>query len=175
MNQIAFAKALAFTLTEEGGFVDNIHDHGGRTNRGITQASYDQFRVELGLPFADVKDIPEAMVTRFYQGVWVEAHCDDMSLGLAICHFDWSVNHGDGREGSIITLQETLQVQPDGIYGGRTRAALLALDHDDLWKEYNTLRREWYQARVKSHPDQAVFIRGWLGRVDRLDAYVETL
>lgn len=186
MNQIACAKALAFTigsgqgrnLGEEGGFVDNPHDHGGRTNRGITQASYDRFRIQLGLQPADVKDVPEAMVTQFYQALWVSAHCDDMSLGLAVSHFDWTVNHGLGRyhvAGSLETLQETLQIQVDGVYGPATRAALLAQDHDDLWREYNKLRHDWYVARVQSHPDQAEFLKDWLGRVDRLDAYVETL
>jgi lysozyme family protein len=178
MNEIAFSKALAFTLREEGGFVDNAHDHGGRTNHGITQAAYDEWRVKQGLGFADVAVIQGEEVARFYSDIWIGAHCDDMSLGLATCHFDWSVNHGIGRyhvAGSLETLQETLQVEVDGVYGAKTRAALLALDHDDLWKEYETLRREWYQARVKSHPDQAVFIHGWLGRCDRLDAYVDNL
>lgn len=178
MNTVAFSKAMAFTLREEGGFVDDPADHGGRTNKGITQAAYDNFRIGLGLKPADVKDVTDEMAAQFYQGVWTSGHCDDMSLGLACAHFDWTVNHGLGRyhvPGSIETLQETLMVQADGVYGSRTRAALLTLDHGDLWKEYNTLRREWYQARVSTHPDQGKFLRGWLGRVDRLDAYLESL
>jgi lysozyme family protein len=175
---MSFAKALKFTLREEGGFVDDPADHGGRTNRGVTQASYDQWRIAQGLDVVDVKAIGDDETRRFYADLWVKAHCDDMSLGMACAHFDWTVNHGLGRyhtAGSLETLQETLQVQVDGIYGNQTRAALLALDHDDLWKEYNLLRREWYQARIKSHPDQAKFGDDWLGRVDRLDAYLGAL
>jgi lysozyme family protein len=172
MNQIAFSKALAFTLKEEGGFVDNVLDHGGRTNRGITQNALDAWLADQHLPFMDVKDLDEATTRAFYADVWVKAHCDDMSLSLAIAHFDWSVNHGCA--GALETLQQTLQVTADGVYGTRTRTALLAQDHDDLFREYNTLRREWYQDRVKAHSDQAIFLKGWLGRVDRLDAYLDS-
>ena len=33
--------ALQFTLREEAGYVNNPRDHGGPTNHGITQTTYD--------------------------------------------------------------------------------------------------------------------------------------
>ena len=38
-----YAEALKFVLQWEGGFVDDVDDHGGRTNKGITQAVYDAY------------------------------------------------------------------------------------------------------------------------------------
>ena len=36
-----FSEALRLVLAQEGGRVDDPRDPGGRTNRGITQATYD--------------------------------------------------------------------------------------------------------------------------------------
>jgi len=36
-----FAAALPFVLRWEGGYVDHPDDPGGRTNKGVTQKTYD--------------------------------------------------------------------------------------------------------------------------------------
>jgi lysozyme family protein len=164
--------ALAFTLHEEGGYVDNPNDHGGATNHGITQHTYDTYRLNRRLPAASVRDIQDQEVRDIYESMyWVPAHCSMMSLALGECHFDWAVNHG--VHGALKTLQEVLGIEADGVWGPNTEAALLAQDHDDLWRPYNQLRREWYQADAEHDPSQAEFLTGWLHRVDRLDAYCE--
>lgn len=174
MNSIAFKKALAFTLKEEGGFVDDPDDSGGRTMEGVTQATYDKYRIKKGLLIADVRGIAADELEDLYATeFWIPAHCDDMSLGVACCQFDWAVQHG--VIGAIENLQQTLQITQDGIYGPGTRAALAAQDHDDLWREYNQLRREHYRTIEAANPKDMKFDKGWMGRVDRLDAFVETL
>jgi len=174
MTDTAFPDALAFTLKEEGGYVDNPHDHGGATNHGITQASYDEWRDAAGLSRCDVREIEPAEVQSLYGMMyWLPAHCEAMSVPLAVSHFDWCVNHG--VRGALETLQRALKVTVDGDFGPHTLAALQAQDQGDLWREYNGLRRGWYRAQVAAHPDQAVFLKGWLGRVDRLDNYIEGL
>jgi hypothetical protein len=42
-------------------------------------------------------------------------------------------------------------------------------------KAYQELRRQWYRARATARPDQAMFLKGWLKRVDGLDTYIERL
>ena len=166
--------ALQFTLKEEGGFVDNPADHGGATNHGVTQATYDAWRDGLKQPRQSVKAISEAEVQGIYKLMyWAPAHCDRLSLALSVCQFDWCVNHG--AKGATITLQQALNVTADGAFGPGTAAALAARDKGNFWQSYNDLRRNWYQAWVKAHPDQALFLKGWLARVDRLDGYVESL
>jgi len=44
MPSSAFETALPFVLRWEGGFVDHPADPGGRTNRGVTQRTYDAWR-----------------------------------------------------------------------------------------------------------------------------------
>jgi len=174
MNVIALSKALTFTLKLEGGYVNNPADHGGPTDHGITQATYDKWHAGQDLPPKDIRDITDSEVQAIYAEMyWLPAHCDDMSLALAICMFDWAVNHGP--EGAMRTLQQALMIPDDGIYGAKTRAALASLGGDDLWREFNKCRRDVYVAIVNRDPTQQQFLKGWLGRVDRLDAYIETL
>lgn len=169
-----FDAALAFTLPAEGGFVNEPHDHGGSTNRGITQASYDEWRMAKGEVCRSVREIEQAEVMSLYGMMyWMPAHCEAMASALAVCHFDWAVNHG--VQSAISTLQEALHVEADGEWGPKTQEAMDTCNQDGLRHGYNALRRDWYQVRVAAHPDQAVFLKGWLSRVDRLDAYVEGL
>lgn len=149
---MSFEQALRFTLKEEGGYVANLSDDGGATCHGVTQRTYDAYRRAGHHPFQSVADIQDQEVRDIYQHIyWGPAGCDGLPAGLGVCHFDWAVNHGVA--GAKATL---LQAAGD-------------------WRAYNQLRRAWYRARVEARPDQEVFLKGWLGRVDRLDAYVEGL
>ena len=149
---MSFQQALAFTLREEGGYVDKPLDHGGATCRGVTQHTYDIYRQGKALPAVSVAQIQDQEVQDIYREMyWGPARCDALPIALGVCHFDWAANHG--VTGAEVTLKQS------------------GLDP----QRYNALRREWYRARVEAHPDQGAFLKGWLGRVDRLDAYVEEL
>ena len=52
MTSPAFDASLPFVLRWEGGFVDHPSDPGGRTNKGVTQAVYDEWRRGTGCPRA---------------------------------------------------------------------------------------------------------------------------
>ena len=174
MGTPSLSAALAFTLKEEGGYVDNPDDHGGATNHGITQLTYDTWRDSHGEPCQSVRNIRDAEVQGIYgEMYWVPGHCPALSPALAIAHFDWCVNHGCA--GAMAMLQQLLQVKADGVFGPATAAALAAQDDGGLWRAYDELRRGWYRARVTAYPDQAAFLKGWLARVDRLDRYIEVL
>ena len=171
---MSFSQALAFTLKEEGGYVDDPADRGGATNRGITQATYDTYRHHKGLPAHGVRDIEDLEAADIYQAMyWSPAHCAELEARLGICHFDWAVNHG--VHGAVATLQQALGVSPDGIFGPATRVALGSKPPEQTITNYLAIRRRWYMDRVNAEPDQAKFLAGWLGRVDRLESYLENL
>lgn len=192
---MSFEQALKFVLKEEGGFVDNPRDPGGATNKGIIQNTYNTYRTNKSLPLRSVRDIEDHEVSDIYQSVyWIPAHCAELKTRIGICHMDWSANHGvshftwakehnvipqeawdKGIRGAIETLQEAVGVMNDGIFGPKTRLAIELEDEFELMKNYNNLRREWYKHRVVTRPDQAEFLSDWLGRVDRLEAYCESL
>ena len=61
-----FKKALKFVLKWEGGYVNNPHDKGGATNKGITQNTYNTWLKSLSLAPRDVKNITQEEVEQIY-------------------------------------------------------------------------------------------------------------
>ena len=57
-----FQTCLAFTLSQEGGFVDDPYDPGGATNMGITLATYQEWFPNGTV--ADLRAIDAATVSR---------------------------------------------------------------------------------------------------------------
>jgi lysozyme family protein len=169
-----FAQALAFTLKEEGGFVDNINDHGGATNHGVTQAAYDAWRASHGQPAQSVELITDAETALLYdEDYWTPAHCAELPPAVGIIHFDWCVNHG--VRGAIKTLQATVGVASDGIFGPATVSAVGAMDVASLVAQYQKFRDAWYYADVQKDPSQQEFEAGWINRVTRLTSYLISL
>ena len=168
-----FDEALRFTLGEEGGYVDDPRDRGGVTNRGVTQVSYDSWRRSHGLGPQDVRLMADSEVRELYlEKFWEAGHCGELPPTLAVAHFDWCVNHGPYR--ALTTLQQTLGVTADGLWG-ETTASAAAKSAPSAYIRYDALRRQWYLKRVAEAPDQGAFLKGWLKRVDRLDTFIEGL
>lgn len=93
-----FKRALAHVLTFEGGFVDHPKDPGGATYRGITQKTYDSWRLSQGLERRSVRHIHETEVERIYfEGYWLKVGAHQLPAPLAFVLFDAAVNHGVNR------------------------------------------------------------------------------
>ena len=93
-----FEECLHFTLDFEGGKVDDPRDPGGRTNRGITQSTYDVYRTHNHLPHKDVFDIALFEVEEIYREMyWLKVDGDNLRVGEDLAVFDYAVNSGPGR------------------------------------------------------------------------------
>ena len=173
---MTFQSALAFTLAQEGGYSDNPRDHGGSTNYGITQRTYDAWNTSHGMALQPVRDIDRDMVEAIYQAsYWTPAHCAEMPDSIGTCVFDFAVNSGVHE--AIMTLQRCLGTAPDGRWGAKTLALVQALDRDAetaLVASYLDARRDFYQDIVERNPGEHVFLTGWLRRIDALQAAVST-
>ena len=62
----ALGTALKLTLKFEGGFVDHPSDPGGATNKGITQKTYNSFRIKKRLATKSGEFITDAEVHEIY-------------------------------------------------------------------------------------------------------------
>jgi lysozyme family protein len=141
-----FERCLPVTLQFEGGFVDDPADMGGRTNKGITQATYDRACEEWGQPHADVKDITDADVRAIYaEDYWVPSGAVDQPWPMNLLIFDSAVNHGVAR--------------------AKRWAAQCTSPSNFL-----DLRTQFYSDIVAAHPSNAKFLHGWLARVSTLRA-----
>jgi lysozyme family protein len=161
---MSFPDSLAMVLQFEGGFVDNPDDPGGATNQGVTQAVYDRWRTEHGVPAQSVRLILPNEVAAIYQTeYWLPAHCNVLTPPLDAVVFDCAVNSGEGR--AIRTLQQALQLTDDGAWGPETQAAALACDPRAVASRYLDLRDIFYNAVARARPQSLEFLRGWLNRI----------
>lgn len=168
-SDTVYKEALDFVLLWEGGYVNHPNDKGGATNKGVTQATYNQHRNSNKLPIKSVREITNDEVHQiYYQDYWKASHCNELDRILAIAHFDWSVNHG--VHGATQTLQMITDVTPDGIFGDKSRRALkeMMFSSSDamMASQYCYLRERWY--RSHGIGSQQVFLKGWINRLNAL-------
>ena len=174
----SFKSAMRFIAKWEGGFVDDPDDRGGRTNRGVTQKTYDVFRAKRGLIDKDVKDIPDEDVNAIYwEMYWVPSKCDVLPEPLDKVVFDSAVQHGPGR--AVKWLQAALGVNPDGAFGPKSVQALheeIAADMiDSLVSAYLSIREQFYKDIISRDSTQLKFERGWGNRMASLKLEVNEL
>ena len=168
---MSFEQALSFTLSKEGGYVNDPDDPGGETNKGITVAVYNQYRRNHGEPLQSVHGITDEEISDIYKSeYWDKADCDLLSHGLEIAHFDTAVNCGISGANEI--LQKCIGVRTDGMIGPATKAKLAAVRHDLLIPVYLANRKYHYQAIVEEKPIMVKYLQGWVNRVNDLQIYI---
>ncbi|BBD54321.1 MULTISPECIES: glycoside hydrolase family 108 protein [Planktothrix] len=168
-----FNAALGFTLYFEGGFSDHPSDVGGRTYRGITQAEYNVYRSNRGLPGLDVSQMSETELIEIYNSYWQGSEAAKMHPSLAIVMFDTSVNFGINN--SITFLQQALGLPQTGVFDSETQEALERGNNQYTALQIINERILYRYKRVQENPSQMAFFHGWLSRDYSLWGYVEKI
>jgi lysozyme family protein len=164
MNQ-NFPVCLADTLQFEGGYVDNPHDPGGATNRGITQSTYDAWRRLNKETVQSVELISDAECEAIYQQqYWLPARCDVLPSGLDLCQFDSAVNTGPVEATRL--LQQALGVDQDGIFGVETLDAVQRCQSVPALIQKVCAARLSFYRRLKTW---IYFGKGWTSRDTGID------
>ena len=160
-----FLQSLARVLVYEGGKADNPNDPGGRTNQGVTQATYAAYRRSKGLPYRDVYLMENGERDDIYQSMyWTPARGDELPVGVDLCVFDAAVNSGLGR--AVKWLQAALgdhyTGQLDGVIGTKTMLAVSDFgDPDALVMAYCSRRL----ATLQQLTTWKYFGVGWAARI----------
>lgn len=168
----------------EAGLSDHPADRGGRTMGGITQATYDAWRVRHELPKRPVDELALLEARELYlDDFWMPVRAPELPPRLAFCAFDAAVNHSPER--AIKFLQRTLATSAteplaqDGRFGPKTMQALeraLALHGErQVLEAFLDWRLVWYERIIATDPTQAVFGDGWRRRVADLRNAIECL
>jgi lysozyme family protein len=156
----SFDTALANVLAHEGGYVDNPHDKGGPTNRGITQHVYSDWLRDRGLPDMPVKSISPAEVLSIYKSLyWNPVKGDRLPSGVDYAAFDFAVNSGTGRASRY--LQQAVGVVQDGVIGPNTLAVVSAAPATAVIDTLCDLRL----AYLRQLRDFQYFGDGWTSRI----------
>lgn len=160
--------SLKLVLKSEGGYVNHPGDPGGATNKGVTQQTYDSYRVRLGKTVQTVKEIKYEEVTEIYYTYWIGVNGDCLPNGLDYCVFDMSINSGSARAARM--LQQVVGVEQDGFIGEQTIAAVTSQKTKDIISRFCEARLRW----MRTLRTWKIFGKGWTTRVDqhvKLNAY----
>lgn len=173
-----FEIALDFTLKWEGGLSDNSADYGGRTYRGITQGTYNEWRQQNNYPLQDVAKMTEAEWKSIYLAYyWNASKSDKMCKPLAIVNFDTAVNFGVAGAGEF--LQEAIGFTGQDVDGkvGPITLAKLKNGQDNKATALKIIegRINWRKKIVAKDPTQKVFLQGWLNRDNDLNKLITNL
>ena len=165
--------ALAFTLGNEGGFVNHPADPGGATNFGITQKNLAKFNIahpELAFP-DDVRGLTRDQAMTIYRiNYWRSDGIADPCLAIKV--FDIGVNCGPGTSIQLLQKAVNVLVNPpiseDGRLGPTTLGAVNAQSPVALMQALCQVQRDHYQSLVTSDSAKSVFLKGWLNRAARI-------
>lgn len=150
-----FDIAVARVFGHEGGYVDNKHDPGGKTQYGITEAVAREFGYT-----GDMRELPHAYAKLIYrEKYWDAVSADLLPPGIRYAVFDSAVNSGPKQ--AIKWLQAAAGVSTDGIIGPITLKAVHIQNIPDL-KLRMLARRLRFMANL-SH--WSTFSRGWVNRI----------
>jgi lysozyme family protein len=170
-----FLRCLRFVLKWEGGLSNDPDDPGGLTNRGVTQARYDQYRKEKGLPKRSVANMTEQEMQEIYwKYYWIPVRGDEFAYPLALAVFDAGVNMGPVTAVKLLQraindlLPSNKWIDVDGELGQQTLSAAKSLPARILALKLCDRREERYRAIVRAKPKLGKFLRGWLNRLNDL-------
>ena len=168
-----FLWALDFILRWEGGFVSDPADHGGATNRGITQATYNAWRKRQGKPIAPVRECGLSETRAIYRTYWDAVRGDDLAginPNMALCVFDAAVQSGPPV--AARTFQRTVRAAPDGVIGPVSLACYRlrrqSIGDRVLVEAFLERRRGFYAAILLRDRSQQRFANGWRNRRNAL-------
>jgi lysozyme family protein len=149
--------AIAKTLVNEGGYVDNPNDSGGPTKYGVTQRD---------LPGEDIKNLTPERATAYYlEHYWKALYSQIDNQSVADKLFDMGVLFGVGE--AVKLLQIVLNIVPvDDIFGPHTLSAVNLADPNMLLVTYKTALVTYCIGIANDRPQDRVFLNGWIKRVN---------
>ena len=168
MPSAAFEAALPFVLRWEGGFVDHPADPGRPHEQGGHAEGLRRLAPAPGSAAArrqaDRGRGGPRDLRRRATGYRRAATCCERQLDLV--QFDTAVNMGVGR--AVRFLQQAVGCGVDGDFGPATERAVAACDPGDTVVKYCNTREAFYRRIVENKPSQAVFLKGWMNRLNSL-------
>lgn len=160
-----------FILHWEGGFVNDPHDSGGATNKGVTIATWRRYGYDKdGDGDIDIDDLKlitaDDAVNRVMKPVfwdkWQADNIKDQSVANILVDWIWC----SGQYGIRIP-QTLLGVKADGVVGPKTLAALNACNGRTLFTRLWRERKAYYE-RVAKKGNNKKFLGGWINRLNAI-------
>ena len=169
MTASNFLACFNETESFEGGYVNNPHDPGGATLKGVTQGAYNAWRVQQGLSAQAVIRATDTEIQAIYrEQYWNPVRGNDLFVGLDLVMVDYG--WGSGPVTAIRHLQRVLGVAVDGQFGLETLGAVNAVN--GRYAQINFINRlcDDRTAFFQSLATWVYFGRGWTVRLNGIRA-----
>ena len=154
-------KLKSFILSWEGGFVNDLRDPGGATNKGVTLAT---FRSVFGKDktVKDLKKITDSQwMTIFKTKFWDRYKADSIKdEWITYLLVDWLWTSGPGN--AIERVQKFLGLKVDGIVGNVTINKINSFNGKELFIKLWHLRENF----IKTRAQYPIYGKGWLRRLN---------
>ena len=160
-------RSLKLVLRHEGGFVNDPHDPGGATNRGVTLATARAAGLDKDgdgdVDVADVRALTEDDAVKVYTTrYWNAVRGNELPPGVDYCVVDAAVHSGPRQ--AVKWLQRAAGAVADGSLGPATLKAVRATDGHVLIDRLCDDRLA-FMARLKTWPR---YRNGWTRRVEEV-------
>ena len=156
-------------IVREGGYVYHPEDRGGPTKYGITMAALSEF---AGRPVTrlEVENLSPGTAREIYRQNYVTRPGLDKIQEERLRHqvIDASVHHGPKMAVKLLQRAANFygaKLNEDGILGPATLA--VANSGESLVAQMCRERLAFVSRIVRDHPDQLVFLVGWVERITR--------
>jgi lysozyme family protein len=151
-------------------FSNDAHDPGGATDEGVIQNEYTPFRRQWGLPVQSVKLMTKDEERTIYFVKYWMPHGPSLPPGLNLEFFDLDVNGGESR--AVRTLQATLGIGVDGVWGTQTTDAVASIKNvDAAIQKFGAYRLAFY----KSLSTYRYFGADWSRRTSEVETEAEAI
>lgn len=157
-------------LRLEGGYVNNPLDRGGPTKYGVILSIWKEYGYDKDgdgdIDADDIKLLTEDDAKYIAKKLFWDYFLADRINNLSVAEFivDWGYN--SGRKTVAKELQEILKVTVDGVVGEETLSKINDADQEKLFAALKIARTIFLNNIIKRRPDQVVFYRGWMSRVN---------
>ena len=154
-----FSKCFALIIQDEGGYVNDPRDPGGRTNLGVTQRNWETY-LNRSVTEIEMRKLTPSDVKTFYKVMyWDKLRGDQLPSGVDYAAFDLAVNSGVSRAARY--LQQIAGVTQDGVIGPKSLEAIAACDPAQTVDALCDMRLEFLK-RLSTFDR---FGKGWQTRV----------
>ncbi len=169
MTASNFLACFNETESFEGGYVNNPHDPGGATLKGVTQGAYSSWRAGKGLPAQAVRNATDAEIQTIYrEQYWNPVRGDDLFVGLDLVMVDYG--WGSGPITAVRHLQRVLGVASDGQFGLETLGAVNAIKGRTAQINFINRLCDDRTTFFQSFSTWVYFGRGWTVRLNGIRA-----
>jgi lysozyme family protein len=154
-----FDQSFALVLVDEGHYVNDPRDPGGRTNLGVTQRAWEAY-LNRSVTETEMRGLTPDIVKPFYKAMyWDKIKGDQLPAGVDYAAYDLAVNSGTGRAAKY--LQEIAGVFADGVIGPKSLEAIKSCDPEQTVDALCDMRLDF----LKRLPTFETFGKGWIRRV----------